>query len=167
MFDLSIHVKECTAENCGNEGDCGNKYFDAPSYMSKCVVATQFEDNGKPIKGLKVIEGEFIPAWAVIGEYTGGVMAKKVMNKESRYVVEVSKRTIIDAEKEGNVTRFINHRCKDYNLVFVPVRAGSKDTVFIRSIKPIQGNEFLSIHYGTDYRDFFPVCLCQTCCPEK
>ena len=74
--------------------------------------------------------------------------------------------TFIDAENEGNCTRFINHRCQDFNAVLIPVRIGSQDTVFVRSIKPIQENEFVSIHYGSNYRKFFQYCLCETCSPN-
>lgn len=129
-------------------------------------VLLQFNDNVKLIQGLKVMEGQFIPAWAVICKYTGMVMTKKMMNKESLYVVEIDKTTTIDATKEGNVIKYIDHTCKDFNMVFISVPAGSKDRVFVRSIKPIQEHEFLSLHYGSYYHKFFPHCLCETCCPK-
>jgi len=97
----------------------------------------------------------------------GIIWTKKMRDKESRYIVEVNKSTIINAAKEGNLIRYINHWCIDFNTIFVPVRAGTKDTVFVRSIKLIRENEFLSVHYGLNYLDFFPVCLCDTCSERK
>lgn len=163
--EISIHVRECTNTNCGNEGDCGNKYSKAPTHLGSCVIAKQFNNNGEPIRGLKVREGCSIPGWEVIGEYTGTV-TKRRKNKDSQYIVEIDNFTFIDAENEGNCTRFINHRCQDFNAVLIPVRIGSQDTVFVRSIKPIQENEFVSIHYGSNYRKFFQYCLCETCSPN-
>jgi hypothetical protein len=160
---IRLHVKECTRKNCGNLQDCGNKYTSVEHHLSKCVVAKQYDCDGGSSLGLKVMKGHIIPAWAVIGEYTGTVTTRGRENKHSDYIVEVDNRTLIDAEKEGNVTRFINHRCKDFNAVFIPVRSCSTNTIFVRSIKPINENEFVTINYGSSYLRFFKRCLCESC----
>ena len=93
----------------------------------------------------------------------GGEGGKK--NKDSQYIVEIGKAMFIDAEKEGNCTQFINHRCKDFNAAIIPVRTVSMNTVFVHSIKPIKENEFVSINYGSNYSDFLGR-LCEICCPK-
>jgi hypothetical protein len=108
----------------------------------------------------------FFPAWDVIGEYTGKVEKGKMKNKNSQCIVEIDKTMFIGTEIEGNCTRFINHRCNDFNAAIILVRTGSIDTVFVCSFKPIQDNEFVSIHYGSNYSNFFERCLCETCCPK-
>jgi hypothetical protein len=62
------------SKNCGNHGECGNKYLHTPHHLWKCVVAKQVDKNSESILGLKVGGGYFIPVWAVIGEYTGKVV---------------------------------------------------------------------------------------------
>ena len=163
---IHTHVKECTRKSCGHKEDCGNRYSWAEHHLSKCVVAKQFDTDGESSRGLKVRRGCLIPAWAVIGEYTGKLVGRGRKNKNSQYIVEIDKTTHIDARKEGNCTRFINHRCKDFNAVLVPVQTNTTDTVFVRSIKQIQENEFVTIHYGSDYIQFFEHCLCESCCPN-
>jgi hypothetical protein len=76
-FDISIYVKECTAKNGGNNGDYSNKYLHSPTHLLKYVVDKQFDSNGEWIWGLKVRQGYFIPAWAVIVEYMGKMVKGK------------------------------------------------------------------------------------------
>jgi hypothetical protein len=164
---IRIRVKECTRNNCASLRDCGNRYTCAEHHLSKCVVAEQFRVAGGSIRGLKVMKGAFIPAWSVIGEYTGKVVRRGRQNQDSEYVAEIDDSTYIDAEREGNCTRFINHRCKDFNAVLIPVRAYSTDTVFVRSVKAIKENEFVTINYGENYKLFFKRCLCESCCHKR
>jgi hypothetical protein len=165
--DIRIHVKECNADNCEYLEDCGNRYLHVSHHLWKCVVAKQFDNNGEPVRGLKVREGYFIPARVVIGEYTGTVVNRGGKNMHSRYIVEIDETTFIDAEKEGNCTTYINHRFQDFNAVLIPVKTSSTDTLFICSIKEIQENEFVSFHYGSNFHKFFDRCLCESCCPKE
>jgi len=152
--------------NCGHKEDCGNRYSWADHHLLKCVIAKQFDTDGKSSWGLKVRRGCFILAWAVIGEYTGKLARRDRKNKNLQYIVEIDKTTHIDMRKEENCTRFINNRCKDFNAVLVPVQTHTTDTVFVHSIKQIQENEFVTIHYGSDYIQIFERCLCESCCPN-
>lgn len=117
------------------------------------------------MKGLKVRENESIPAWGVIGEYTGAVLDKPGLNNDSLYILEVTKSMFIDAQNEGNTTRFINHACENPNACFVGVRTEGVDTVYVRAIRKIEGGEFISVHYGSHYK--LPDCLCDDCWNSK
>jgi len=83
----------------------------------------------------------------------------------SHYIVEIDEITFIDAEKEGNCTMYINHMCREFNAVLIPVKTSSTDTVCIRSIKEIRENEFFLFHYGSNFHKFFDRCLCESSCP--
>jgi hypothetical protein len=164
---ILTHVKEYTRKNCGHKEDCGNRFSWAKRHLSKCIIAKQVDTNGESSWGLKMRRGCFIPAWAVISEYTGKLARRGRKNKNSQYIVEIDKATHIDARKGGNCTRFINHRCKDFNAVLVPVQTHTTDTVFVCSIKQIQENEFMTIHYRSDYIQFFEYCLGESCDPNE
>jgi hypothetical protein len=165
----TIHVVECTFKNCssGNQ-DCGNRWRPTLTqwHMHKTVVVSdQYEGRGIVMKGLKVREGETIPAWGVIGEYTGAIVNKKNWNENSLYIFEVPKSICIDAEKEGNATRFINHACTHPNACFICVRTEGHDTVYVRAIKEIKGGQFISIDYGRNFK--CNPCLCDDCWNSK
>lgn len=87
-------------------------------------------------------------------------------NEGSQYNVEINMAMYIDAEKEGNCTWFISNRSKDFNPAIIPVRTLSMDTVCVVSIKPIQENGFVSIHYGQKYSDSLEWSLHETRCPK-
>jgi hypothetical protein len=99
------------------------------------VVSDQYKGRGIVMKGLKVRDGETIPAWGVIAEYTSAIVDKKDLNEDSLYIFEVPKSICIDAEKEGNAMRFINHACKNPNACFICVCTEGQDTVYVRAIK--------------------------------
>ena len=65
-----------------------------------------------------------------------------------------------DANKKGN-----NHACKEYNTVFVVVFIGENPTVYVRAIKDINENEFLSIDYENNYK--IKNCRCFSCQNKK
>jgi hypothetical protein len=95
-------------------GDCGNKY--RPSLTQwhahkTVVVCDQYKGRGQMMKGLKVRDGESIPAWGVIAEYTGTILKKVPKTNKSHYIFQASKTMFIDAEKERNSMRFINCIC--------------------------------------------------------
>jgi hypothetical protein len=58
-----------------------------------------------------VREGHNVPAGVVIGEYTEELKVVRGRRKkqDSQSIIDIHKATFIDAEKEGNCTRHINH----------------------------------------------------------
>jgi hypothetical protein len=124
------------------------------------VVPDQYKGRGQQMKGLKVIEGETIPAWGVIGEYTGTMLKTLPKRSKSEYVFQVSETMFIDAEMEGNSMRFINHSCRP-NAAYISVTTEGHDTAYVRAIKEIKGGEFISVDYGPTFD--MPNCLCDHC----
>jgi hypothetical protein len=72
-----------------------------------CVVAKQHAKDGDTIQGLKMREEHFIPERGEIGEYTGTVV--RGWRNKAFNIVQIDKSMHIDAEKEGNCKRYINH----------------------------------------------------------
>ena len=170
----TFHNIECTPENCSIVGDCGNRYRPTLTvyHIDKTTVAMEQFTNGITMKGLKVREGEEIPEWGVIGEYTGEW--SKNRNKNSTYTILIAPRYgYIDATHKGNTTRFINNRCENPNAGFVPVQSsdGTKNTMFVRAIRKIVGGEFIvHIHKLWGWKKNNLVnnnCLCIDCAKKK
>jgi SET domain-containing protein len=80
---------------------------------------------------------------------------------DSDYIVQVARGKYIDARNEGNLLRFINHRCKNPNAVFISVRREGIESVFVKAIKRIEGGQFISIDYGRTYK--ITDCKCLDC----
>ncbi|PWA85603.1 histone H3-K9 methyltransferase, WIYLD domain protein [Artemisia annua] len=63
----------------------------------------------------------------------------------------------LDATSFGNVARFINHRCKDANLVAIPVEVESPDHHYYHHVfftaRDVKAMEELTWDYGIDFDD--------------
>jgi SET domain-containing protein len=166
-LDNVYWVNECTKDNCRNPTDCGNRYLESNTtwHLSKCVPSTEHEVDGETILGLKAVD--FIPQWAVLGEYTG-VVKRNDSNSKSVYLVEIGGTNMsIDAEHEGNHLRYVNHRCINFNTVMMTVYNKGVGTVYFRTIKSIASGEFISINYGPHAKRFFKTCMCMDCQAKK
>jgi SET domain-containing protein len=96
----------------------------------------------------------------VIGEYVGERISHAEANWRYRnrdpddnhtFLFTVSSRTVIDATREGNATRFINHRC-DPNCE-PQIRRGR---VFIVAIRAIRAGDELGFEYNIGREDDDP-----------
>ena len=126
----------------------------------KGVQILKIEDEDHPLNGEYGLfpTRQWLP-FEIIGTYTGEV----VKNTPGRYVARlfISKNGnnwCVDAEKEGNETRFINdyrNIAPEPNVFFSKTVVNGKITILVVVIKPINiGDEIVS-DYGEDYWDFF------------
>jgi hypothetical protein len=91
-----------------------------------------------------------------VGEYTGQVRKRKRADSKNHYCFDYSigegrkSPYIIDAERQGNLTRFINHS-NDPNLVPVSVLSGNVMHVVLMAKRAIKAGEQFTYDYGPDY----------------
>jgi len=95
-----------------------------------------------------------LPPFTFIGEYTGEVRKRKWADKKNNYCFDysVGEKTpfLIDAEKSGNITRFINHS-RSPNLEPISVISGDRTHVILLTKQWIKKGEQLTYNYGPDY----------------
>lgn len=112
------------------------------------------------VHGLGVFAARVIRKGEVIDEYTGERISHAAANRRYRhrdvndnhtFLFTVSSRTVIDATRRGNDTRFINHRC-DPNCE-PRIRRGR---VFIVAIRTIRAGEELGFEYNIGREDDDP-----------
>lgn len=93
---------------------------------------------------------------AFIGEYTGYVRRKKLFfAKSSDYCFGLETHMgwpgyVIDAEKGGNMTRFLNHSQRP-NLEPVAIFHKGLIRIVLRTLRRIEKGEQLTYDYGVDY----------------
>lgn len=104
--------------------------------------------------GYGVFALDEIPAFAFIGEYTGEVRKRKRADKHNHYCFDYSigekSPFLIDAEKQGNLTRFINHSSRP-NLEPAAVFSEGAMHLILVSKRPIAKGEQLTYDYGEEY----------------
>ena len=161
-FDCPI---ECTADNCSfGEKDCKNRVLSEEQYIKYCFPSTK--DN----VGTALCATKDIPKGVLIGQYSGVVTTKKDSALRSDYIAEMARPNMeyghskmwIDAEKCGNLTRFINHSCEP-NVQWEQREVNKHQTLWIRTIKLIRKKEQLTIDYGKNANTLFSdgVCKCK------
>jgi hypothetical protein len=97
-----------------------------------------------------------LPPFTFIGEYTGAVRKRCRADKKNSYCFDYSigegKKSpfIIDAEKQGNITRFINHSNAP-NLEPISVLSGNLMHVILLTRSWIKKGQQLTYDYGEDY----------------
>lgn len=111
---------------------------------------------GKQV-GLGLFAGADIPALTLLGEYTGIVRRKPFGSTKKNfysmcYPIGFFSVTswIIDAEKQGNYTRFINHSQNANTQVKSLLYEGLIRMVFVTNRKVLKGEQIL-----TDYGDLY------------
>jgi SET domain-containing protein len=106
--------------------------------------------------GYGVFAERDLPPFSFIGEYTGEVRKRKRADKNNNYCFDYtvisSKKPpfIIDAEKKGNITRFINHS-SDPNLEPISVYSGGIMHVILWTRRWVKKGEQLHYDYGPAY----------------
>ncbi len=97
-----------------------------------------------------------LPPFTFIGEYTGTVRKRCRADKKNSYCFDYSigegKKSpfIIDAEKQGNITRFINHS-NTPNLEPVSVLSNELMHVILLTRHWVKKGEQLTYDYGEEY----------------
>ena len=160
---------ECTPDNCSfGETDCKNRVLLEEQYINDCFPSK------KNNVGTALCATKDIQQGVLIGQYLGVVTTKRNGTSESNYIAQMAKPNMenghskmwVDAEKCGNLTRFINHSCEP-NVKWEQREVNKRQTLWIRTIKLIRKKNQLTIDYGEKASAFFSdgVCQCgENCC---
>ncbi|KAI4350077.1 hypothetical protein L6164_010600 [Bauhinia variegata] len=164
-------IKECWRK-CGCDMQCGNRVVQRGLGCKLQVFLTR-EGKGW---GLRTLED--LPMGSFICEYVGEILTnmelyERIMNSGSdeRHTYPVtldadwgSERVLkdeealcLDATYNGNVARFINHRCSDANLIDIPVEVETPDRHYYHlaffTTTEVSAYEELTWDYGIDFDD--------------
>ncbi|KAG5044411.1 hypothetical protein JHK87_008326 [Glycine soja] len=185
-------IKECWRK-CGCDMQCGNRIVQRGIACKLQVFSTR-EGKGW---GLRTLED--LPKGTFVCEYVGEILTnmelyERIMqdtgNERHTYPVTLDadwgseqglkdeEALCLDATKNGNVGRFINHRCYDANLIDIPVEIESPDHHYYHlaffTNRTVSANEELTWDYGIDFDDHdHPIkafrCCCGSvfCCDKK
>ncbi|CAO2840490.1 unnamed protein product [Amaranthus hypochondriacus] len=162
-------IKECWTK-CGCSKDCGNRVIQRGLSHTLQVFLTP-EGKGW---GLRTMED--IPKGSFICEYVGEILTCTELHKRNlrrsddkhSYAVlldtdwgtrelKESEILCLDSTYYGNVSRFINHRCSDANLIEIPVEVETPSHhyyhVALFTTRKINAFEELTWDYGLDFDD--------------
>ena len=146
--------RECNQSNSSfGDADCGNRFTTqkqekAQSCARFIVMEFKSEKYSDPQVGsgakavLSISENE------IIGEYIGEV--KKREEGMSNYCVDIGEGYVIDAEKKGNATRFVQHSCDPNCDLIVRVHQDRRKRAWIRARKPIAAGEWITYKYHSN-----------------
>ncbi len=104
--------------------------------------------------GYGVFATKDLPPFTYVGEYTGEVRKRKWADNQNYYCYDyaIGEKSpfLIDAEKSGNLTRFINHS-RTPNLEPISVLSGALMHVILLTTRWIKKDEQLTYDYGPEY----------------
>ncbi|XP_028770680.1 probable inactive histone-lysine N-methyltransferase SUVR1 [Neltuma alba] len=176
-------IKECWRK-CGCDMQCGNRVVQRGL---RCKLQVFFTGEGKGW-GLRTLED--LPRGSFICEYVGEILTnmelhERIVHKNgndrhtypvtldadwgSEGVLKDEEALCLDATYNGNVARFINHRCSDANLVDIPVEVETPDRHYYHlaffTNRNVRAYEELTWDYGIDFDDHdHPIKAFQCCC---
>ncbi|KAL8490037.1 hypothetical protein ACS0TY_025799 [Phlomoides rotata] len=164
-------IKECWWK-CGCTKQCGNRVVQRGVTRNLQVFMTP-EGKGW---GLRTVED--LPKGAFVCEYVGEVLtnaelfdrvSRSPKGKKHSYpvlldagwgdkeVLKDEEALCLDSTNCGNVSRFINHRCYDSNLVEIPVEVETPEHHYYRvalfTTREVKAMEELTWDYGIDFDD--------------
>ena len=157
-----------------------NRYGIVPAYslrsthesLPEALLSTQIEKYETNGKGFSVRVLTDIKRFQFVMEYVGEVVDTQQllsnMDKgKNKYVVHLVDDYYIDAERLGNLSRFINHSCRPNSELKLWIVHRVPHRV-ICARPNMRNGEKLSFHYGHEYS--VGTCLCADCsngCNEK
>ncbi|XP_057423274.1 histone-lysine N-methyltransferase SUVR4 isoform X3 [Lotus japonicus] len=176
-------IKECWRK-CGCNMQCGNRVVQRGL---RCKLQVFVTEQGK---GWGVRALEDLPKGCFVCEYAGEILTNTELyervllnsgNDRHTYPVTLDadwgsegvlvdeEALCLDATYNGNVARFINHRCYDANLIDIPVEVETPDRHYYHlalfTNKSVKANEELTWDYGIDFDDHdHPIKAFQCCC---
>ncbi|XP_062084357.1 histone-lysine N-methyltransferase SUVR4 [Humulus lupulus] len=175
-------IKECWRK-CGCDMHCGNRVVQR-GISSRLQVFFTREGKGWGVRSL-----DPLPKGAFVCEYIGEVLTnmelynrnKKGSNDRHTYPVTLDadwgsegflkdeEALCLDGTYHGNVSRFINHRCSDPNLVDIPVEVETPDRHYYHlaffTTRKVAAFEELTWDYGIDFDDkYHPIKAFRCCC---
>ncbi|XP_027348802.1 histone-lysine N-methyltransferase SUVR4-like isoform X2 [Abrus precatorius] len=187
-------IKECWMK-CGCGMHCGNRIVQRGIRCKLQVFSTR-EGKGWGLRPL-----EDLPKGTFVCEYVGEILTNmelydRIVNNSgtgndrhtypvtldadwgSEGVLKDEEALCLDATYNGNVGRFINHRCYDANLIDIPVEVETPDHHYYHlaffTNRKVSAYEELTWDYGIDFDDHdHPIkafqCRCGSafCCDKK
>ncbi|KAI5398266.1 hypothetical protein KIW84_063889 [Lathyrus oleraceus] len=176
-------IKECW-KKCGCDMQCGNRVVQRGLSRKLQVFLT---DQGK---GWGVRSLEDLPKGSFVCEYAGEILTNTELydrivmstgNDRHTYPVTLDadwgsevglkdeEALCLDATHNGNVARFINHRCTDSNLIDIPVEVETPDRHYYHlalfTKRNVSAYEELTWDYGIDFDDHtHPIKAFKCCC---
>ncbi|XP_061340510.1 histone-lysine N-methyltransferase SUVR4-like [Gastrolobium bilobum] len=185
-------IKECWRK-CGCDMRCGNRIVQRGL---TCKLQVFLTCDGKGW-GLRTLED--LPKGTFVCEYAGEILTNTELDERnvhnsgndrhtypvtldadwgSEGVLKDEEALCLDATCNGNVARFINHRCSDANLIDIPVEVETPDHHYYHlaffTNRKVSAYEELSWDYGIDFDDHdHPIkafrCCCGSsfCCDKK
>ncbi|KAL3626477.1 hypothetical protein CASFOL_030026 [Castilleja foliolosa] len=177
-------IKECWYK-CGCSMNCGNRVVQQ-GITTKLQVFMTSDGKGW---GLRTLED--VPKGAFICEYVGEVVTirelfernvQKTSNGEmypvlldagwsSKGLLKDDEALCLNATDYGNIARFINHRCFDANLIYIPVEVESPDRHYYHvaffTTRKVKALEELTWDYGVEFGDRDSVKAFRCYCGSK
>lgn len=108
--------------------------------------------------GYHVIAVKNIPKHTLIGEYVGEVFARRtILNKDGKYYFDLivsqisSDDIIVDGEKYGNITRFINNSKTNDNCYPIYANINNELRILLVTSRDIWSGEQIFYDYGDHY----------------
>ena len=143
---------ECTRPNYSLGGNYGNKWTVMKHFVTDCFPSIN-DPVMKGTEGQGLCALEDIPSDSIIGECQG-----KSTTYRSEYIMSLGDNENVDASKEGNLLRFINHKCHVANCKCFVQTIGMNgeliNTSWICSTRGIKQGEYLYINYGGDDKKY-------------
>ncbi|CAN6847057.1 unnamed protein product, partial [Brassica oleracea var. botrytis] len=159
-------IKECWI-NCGCINKCGNRVVQHGIHNKLQVF---FTPNGRGW-GLRTLQK--LPKGAFVCEFAGEILTISELIKRSSEKLTfpvildahwgsekasgVDKALCLDGMHYGNISRFINHRCSDANLIDIPVHVENMDFNYYHlaffTTRDIEALEELTWDYGVEFND--------------
>ncbi|KAJ1409359.1 WIYLD domain [Sesbania bispinosa] len=164
-------IKECWRK-CGCDMQCGNRVVQRGLSCKLQVFLTR-EGKGWGVRTL-----EDLPKGCFVCEYIGEILTNTELYERtvhncgndrhtypvtldadwgSEGVLKDEEALCLDATYNGNVARFINHRCFDANLIDIPVEVETPDRHYYHlalfTSRKVNAYEELTWDYGIDFDD--------------
>ena len=157
---------ECSREHHGGR-DCTNQVV---GRLATRPVLEVFRTKGRGI-GVRTVSA--VAIGTILGEYVGEIMTAEAAaarelesGKESAYVFRLKGGQWVDAERKGNVTRFINHACSP-NAEVYEIAVEGLPRLMVRAKMAIKQGMEVTISYGNEYLKVIGgPCLCSQCLPK-
>ncbi len=159
---FSTIIFECN-KLCKCSDDCVNRAVQRGRQSKLEIFRTEYGERGWGVRTL-----EPIPKGAFVTQYVGEIISlQEADNRPTTYLFDLSTSLdssdyeytyVVDANRYGNVGRFINHSCDpNCRIIFVWINNYDKLLPFLAifSTKPIRANEELTYDYSMEVIDVY------------
>jgi hypothetical protein len=118
-----------------------------------------------PNMGFGVFAGRDFADGELLDEYFGELLPQSVAacRIDDAYIFDIGDVASASARDYGNWTRFVNHRCKAYNVEPIDDIVGGRQTITFRARGPIDAGKELLLNYGANYfgiPESYILCSC-------